>query len=91
MLNLLANLPLVNSLDSKSPHLVVCTFCPLVRTQDEKRDKVVYSLGVKLTNVKDELLERGRVDRPWFETLSAHRILHRCHGSELINHRLIDF
>ena len=53
MLNLLENLPLGISFDSESPHLVVCTFCPLVRTQDEKRDKVVYSLGVKLTNVKD--------------------------------------
>ena len=92
ILNLLPNLPSGNSfLDSESLCLVVSTFSPLVRTQDEMRDKVIYSPEVKSSNVKDELLERGRVDRPWLETLTVHRILHRCHRSELINHRLIDF
>ena len=57
----------------------------------EERQSYIYSPKVKSSNVKDELLERGRVDRPWLETLTVHRILHRCHRSELINHRLIDF
>ena len=35
------------------------------------RDKVEYSLGVKLTNSRMDCLERGRVDRPWLGTTAS--------------------